>query len=164
MLEINFYSKENNNDLVQAVREYQQVWDTEGENITNVIQKNAGLNFEESKIKAIIHEAMSTSHPLQLRASYPVDIKKATLIHELCHILLSDNNIKIEDAKQISLEVHKLIFLILYDIWLELYGKKFAEDMVEVESKRNEIYEKAWNWALSFSKEDRSKQFFKLIK
>jgi len=162
MLEIRFYPKSNNEELIKATSEYQLFWDKEGKRITDSIQKLTGLNFKEKDIKAIIDEATSKSHPLQLRASYSLEIKKATLIHELCHILLSDNDIKIKDNN--SLEIHKTIYLILYDVWTSLYGKDYADQMVDVESQRNSIYNEAWKWALSFKKEERIHKFRELSK
>ena len=49
----------------------------------------------------------------------------------------------------------------MYDIWESLYGKDFADRMVEVEKKRKGLYdyESAWKWALSMSKEERATRF-----
>jgi hypothetical protein len=48
--------------------------------------------------------------------------------------------------------------LYLYDVWSKLYGKEFADRMVEVEKKRKGIYdyESAWNWALSMTAQERA--------
>jgi hypothetical protein len=47
-----------------------------------------------------------------------------------------------------------------------LYGHSFAGRMVDVEKKRKGIYdyETAWNWALSFSAEDRAAKLKVIIK
>jgi hypothetical protein len=92
---------------------------------------------------------------MKLRASYPPDVKKATLIHELGHRLLA------RIPKTTELDEHRVLFLVLYDIWESLYGKGFADRMVEVEKKRKGLYdyESAWKWALSLSKEERATKF-----
>jgi len=59
-----------------------------------------------------------------------------------------------------------LLFLILYDVWIELYGERFANEQIEVEKKRRGLYdyESAWNWALSLSKEERAARFAEILK
>lgn len=52
--------------------------------------------------------------------------------------------------------------LALYDIWLELKGKDFADEEVKVESSRTEMYQQAWNWALKMTGEERRSLFTKL--
>ena len=81
-----------------------------------------------------------------MRASYLHGEKKATLIHELIHILLVDNNLKISGG---SLEIHKKIFFILYEVWFKLYGKNFVNEMIAIESERSDIYKEAWKYVLN---------------
>lgn len=92
---------------------------------------------------------------MKLRASYPPDVKKATLIHELGHRLLAGI------PKTNEIDEHRILFLVLYDIWEKLYGKDFADRMVEVEKKRRGRYdyESAWKWVLVMSKEERAAKF-----
>ena len=45
-----------------------------------------------------------------------------------------------------------------YDVWADVFGEDFAEAGKERECG-NLIYKKAWQWALSFSKEERTKKF-----
>ncbi|KPV63354.1 MAG: acetyltransferase [Candidatus Bathyarchaeota archaeon BA1] len=164
MLAIKFYPESDKPEFIQAAQEYQDIWNKEGKRIVDVIEKTSGLKFVEKSINALVFEGRSCSYPLLLRESYPKEVKKAMLIHELCHRLLSGNNVKIEakDSTKKSLEVHKAINLILYDIWAELYGRSFADRMVEKESKLAIVYRKAWKWALSFNKEDGAKKFLEL--
>lgn len=62
--------------------------------------------------------------------------------------------------KKIAGELHKVIDLILYDLWTDLLGKEGAENNKEVEiSYGDPIYKEIWEWALSFSKEERAKKF-----
>ena len=82
--------------------------------------------------------------PMHLRASYPLDTKKATLIHELGHRLQSDLFHQNEDD-------HRYLFLWIYDVWVTLYGPAFAEAQVEVEKQRRGVYPAAWEFALSLT-------------
>lgn len=55
------------------------------------------------------------------------------MIHELGHRLL------IHVPKTKELDEHRVLFLVLYDIWESLSGRDFADRMVEVEKKRKAI-------------------------
>jgi hypothetical protein len=124
----------------------------------------SGLKFQETSIKAVIYEGPSNSGyketPMKLRASYPTDVKKAALVHELGHRL----NGQITDRPG-DLDEHRLLFLYLYETWVKLYGKSFADEMVAVEKQRKGLYdyESAWNWALSLSKEERTSKFKDIV-
>lgn len=93
---------------------------------------------------------------------------KATLVHELCHRLLVDNKIKspkFKDKKNYIFEVHKIIDLILFDIWVLLYGEKFAKTNVVAEkSFGHPQYIKAWEVALALNREERKREFEKVWK
>lgn len=151
-VKITFSPKEQKEEFIQATKEYQEIWDQEGVKIVKALAKWSGLDWKEDKINATVYEGISYSHPLTLRASYPNDIKLATLIHELGHRILSSNHIKIED------DSHKILFLFLYEVWADLYGEEFADKMVTVESNRKGIhdYEGMWNEALNKTQEERS--------
>lgn len=154
-------------ELVKAAKKYQKIWDNESRKIVGVMEKISSLKFKEKFINALIYEGISFSHPLRLRASYSTEIKKATLIHELCHRLLVGNKIetpKISKDEDESLEIHKVIYLILYDIWVDLYGERFAKRNVKVEFGRDPKYRKAWDWALSFNKKTRVRKFSQLLR
>jgi hypothetical protein len=147
----------------QATSEYQAIWNSDGQRITEAMERVSGVRFTENDIQAIVYEGVSWSgfgnRPMKLRASYPPDVKKATLIHELGHRLLSG----IPKTKE--LDEHRVLFLVLYDIWESLYGGEFADRMVAVEKKRKGLYdyESAWQWALAMSKEERAAKFKRLL-
>ena len=149
----------------QATAEYQAIWSSEGKRIIEAMESVSGLKFTEKNISVIVYEGVSWSgfgdRPMKLRASYPPDTKKATLVHELGHRLIIP--IRIPKEKE-ELDEHRVLFLFLYDIWEKLYGKEFADKQVEVEKKRKGTYdyESAWKWALSLSKEERAAQFKEL--
>ncbi|HWN12177.1 MAG TPA: hypothetical protein VNO50_23340 [Pyrinomonadaceae bacterium] len=161
-LRVSFSSE--SNTFAPATAEYQAIWNAEGKVIIEAMESVSGLKFKEKDISVVVYEGVSWSgygdRPMKLRASYPLDIKKATLIHEFGHRLISP--IRIPKGKH--LDEHRVLFLILYDIWEKLYGKEFADKAVEVEKKRKGIYdyEAAWKWALSLSQAERASQFKEL--
>ena len=62
-----------------------------------------------------------------------------------------------------DIDEHSVLFLILYDIWVGLYGKKFADEQVEVEKKRRGPYPAAWEFALSMTKKERESKFREIV-
>jgi hypothetical protein len=94
--------------------------------------------------------------PMRMRASYPPDTKKATLIHELGHRLQSGLFKRDE-------EEHGPLFLWLNDVWVELYGREFADAQVEVEKRRRGPYPKAWDDALALSPAERASRWRAIV-
>jgi hypothetical protein len=149
----------------EATKQYQEIWNAEGSKMIGAMEIVSGLRFFETDIPVIVFEGASRSgfgdSPMKLRASYPEEVKKATLIHELGHRLNSQLKNRPKDIDE-----HRILFLYLYDVWTKLYGRSFADRMVEVEKKRKGIYdyETAWNWALSLSEEERAAKFKDVLK
>lgn len=165
-MKINFYPESDKKELEEDTKEYIKIWNDEGIKIIDALETMSELHFKEQIITAIIYNGISRSHPLLLRANYDLDTKKATVIHELGHRLLSRNGARTSGSStaiEKSIESHKLLDLILYDAWDMLYGKEFADRLVLVESSRKpEVYKIAWQWALAFSKKERRDEFKKL--
>src|SRR6266540_1381083 len=69
----------------EAAKEYEAIWARDGAKITAAMEAASGLKFEDRQVKAMVLEVSSSSgykeKPMQLRASYPLDTKRATLIH-----------------------------------------------------------------------------------
>jgi hypothetical protein len=108
-----------------AAREYERLWAAEGERIVRAMEAVSGLTSRDTAVTVIVFEGISTSGyrdvtPMRMRASYPPDTKKATLIHELGHRLQSGFFRRDE-------EEHGPLFLWLYDTWVQLYGREFAD-------------------------------------
>lgn len=169
MIKIVFHPDSDQENYSEIISEYEQIWKDDGRKIINTIEKYNGLNFKEKTINAVVYfgSLPSRSRPLSLRANVPVEIRLGILVHELCHRILAGNKVKIQsnDDENGSFEVHKILNLILYDIWTELYGKKFANKVKAWESNsRSGVYKKAWEWALSFDKTTRASKFKKLAK
>ncbi len=160
MLKLNFKPLYNQKELIKATKEYENIFEKDGQRIIKAFEEIGGKKFKEGEIDVLIYEGVSSSgrenEPMKLRASYPHDVKKATLIHELGHRFLFG----CED-KEKEFDSHQILFLILYDIWTKLYGIKFANEQVKVESGRkgHYDYEKTWLWTLNLSKEERKRVF-----
>jgi len=161
MLQIKFHPDSDKEDVSQAVTEYQLIWNKEGLKFIEAIEKTSDLKFVESFINAIVLEWPSNFRPLCFRASDNLETKKATLIHELCHRLISGNRINIK-GKMDSLESHKDVDLILYDIWIYLFGEEFAKRHVELECQYRPFYKQAWDWTMTMTAEERKVKFKEL--
>lgn len=167
MLQINFYPESDNPVFEKAAQEYQQIWNRDGEKIQTAIEKISGLKFKEHLINALTFGNVSYSVPLQLQSDITLENKKGTIVHELCHRLLVGNNVRFDfgyDHPSWNLEVHKQVDLILYDIWVELYGEEFAKKQIDHEislwiGKDISPYKVAWGWILSKTKEERKAEF-----
>lgn len=98
---------------------------------------------------------------MRLRASYQAEEKKGTLVHELGHRM--NAQLKVRPA---DLDEHRLLFLYLYDLYVDLYGKEFADRQVAFGKTLKGLYdyEGAWNWALAMSREERLGQFTAVVK
>jgi len=163
MISIRFIPIFEDKEFTDAVNEYQQIWEVEGSRIVNALKKLTGLSFMENRIAVVVYEGVSFSgrtpnDVMKLRASYSTDVKKATIVHELSHRLLFSLK------NRPDMDEHQIINLFLYDVWVDLYGENFATEMVEIEKKRDEKYQKAWDWALNLSKEQRADKFTELLK
>ena len=138
-----------------AAEEYRLIWKQEGERIASALHRLTGLHLEAGPIQAIVFEGVSNSGfrdiPMRMRASYPADTKRATLVHELSHRLISHLVPK-------DFEEHPVIFLFVYDAWVALWGQEFADAQVAVESERKGIYDYAGAWknALALGKTGRA--------
>jgi hypothetical protein len=139
-----------------AATEYTNLWAREGERIVQAMESASGLKFEDSDVKAIVFEGSSESgyrdRPMRLRASYPPDTKKATLIHELGHRLEAELFHKDEDD-------HPYLFLWVYDVWVQLYGRAYADEQVAVEKARGRMYPAAWEAALALTAKQRASKW-----
>lgn len=160
------FSAQNKNPAFDAaVNEYRQIWNTEGSRIIEAMERITTLKFRDKRISAEIYEGPSFSGrgraPMRFRASYPPEEKKGTLVHELGHRM----NEQLEKRPD-DLDEHRLLFLYLYDLYVDLYGKEFADREVAFGKTLKGLYdyEGAWNWALEMSREQRLSRFAEVVK
>lgn len=151
--------------FMEAARAYQTLWEAEGDRIIEAMESVSGLKFNERDIQVIVYEGISrsgsASSPMKMRASYAAGTKKATLIHELGHRHIAQLR-----RRPQGLDEHRVLFLVLYEVWERLYGQRFADEQVEVEKRRRGRYdyEAAWEWALSQSQEKRARRFRAVVR
>jgi hypothetical protein len=149
-------------EFAAATEEYRAIWKADGDRIADALHQATDLLLESEPIRAIVFEGVSSSgyheDPMHLRASYPADTKRAILVHELSHRLVSD--IAPGGADQ-----HAVIFLFVYDVWTNLWGRDFADAQVAIESERRGIYdyEAAWRDALALGADGRAKRWSELL-
>ena len=144
-----------NSEFAGASDEYRAIWTAEGEHIVSVLEATSGLTFKPSPIEVIVsnNPPMTTfdGATIRLSARYPRIYKKATLVHELGHSLV------LPLRGTAGLDDHRLLYLFLYDAWIELEGQDFADRMVSIERRipGGYDYDAAWRWALAMTREQR---------
>ena len=119
------------------------------------MERVTGLTFPPGPIDVIVSEGRPMTaydgRTIRLRAGYSPAYKKATLVHELGHRLA------LALPRDGGLDDHRLLYLFLYDVWTDLYGRAFADRMVSIERRiRNGYdYDAAWTWALAMTRGER---------
>jgi hypothetical protein len=140
-------------DYAEATGEYRRLWKAEGDRIVAAMEAATGLTFPPEPVDAIVSEgrpmASFDGRTIRLRASYSPAYKKATLAHEIGHRLAFTL------PSRGGLDDHRLLYLFLYDVWTDLYGREFADRMVAIERRSGPAYEGAWTWALAMTREQR---------
>jgi hypothetical protein len=140
-------------EYAEAAGEYRALWQAEGDRIVAAMEAATGMAFPPSPVDAIVSEgrpmASFDGRTIRLRASYSNAYKKATLAHEIGHRLtfILPRTAGVDD--------HRLLYLFLYDVWTDLYGREFADRMVSIERRIGPAYEAAWTWALAMTREGR---------
>lgn len=150
------------NEFAPAVSEYEEIWKADGARIVAAMEKISGLSFvyeqfADTSITATVIERPSNSgfrdvSGMEMRASYSPDTKRATLIHELGHRLMAGLYRRDE-------EEHGALFLWVYDVWIDLYGQRFADEQVVVERRRGGPYPQAWDQALALTADGRAQRW-----
>jgi len=139
-----------------AARTYRSIWAQDGERIVAALEKRTCLRFPESGVAALIADDVSHSggpeHPMGLRASYDVDIKRATLVHELAHRHLWQLVERLAD-----LDGHRTLYLVLDRVWADVWGEEFAAERIRTESgwRASYDYAAAWAWARALTVDER---------
>ena len=172
---VTFVPHNKNPNFDAATDEYRRLWAAEGGRIILAMEQLSKLKFPHEDVKAEIYEGPSSSgvrfnregapvggsDPMRLRASYQAEEKKGTLTHELGHRM----NAQLKKRPQ-DVDEHRLLFLYLYDLYENLYGKEFADREVAFGKTLKGLYdyETAWNWALAMSREERLSKFGEVLR
>ena len=124
-------------------------------------QTKVTMTFASQNKNPAFDAAVNEYRQIWFRSSYPPEEKKGTLVHELGHRM----NEQLEKRPQ-DLDEHRLLFLYLYDLYVDLYGKEFADREVAFGKTLKGLYdyEGAWNWALAMNREQRLSRFADVVK
>lgn len=164
----------NDPELVAAKTEYQEVWDRDGGRILEILERTTGLSFKEEEIPVHVAKKRSSSGvprriPMVLRSDVDVKRKTGILIHEIGHRLLQNHTLQPTKREEDPIEEisHRILFLFLYDVWVELYGEEFAKYQIEEDRKLTSAveYGRYWDQVLgSFTtKEERLAEFGRIV-
>ena len=147
-------------EFAPSSEDYRRLWESDGARIVAAMEGVTGLRFPASPIDAIVSEGRPMTaydgRTIRLWAGYSPAYKKATLVHELGHRLA------FALPRTAGLDDHRLLYLFLYDVWTDLYGRDFADRMVRIERRIGPAYEAAWTWALAMTREQRQAQLASL--
>lgn len=147
-----------------AAREYRAIWEQDGARIIAALEARTCMHFPETAVAAIVGDAVSDSggpeHPMSLRASYDLDVKRATLVHELAHRHLWQLAQRLDDV-----DGHHTLYLILDRVWADVWGQEFAAARVRGESTWNATYDyaSAWGWAHKLTVDERGVLWNRLL-
>lgn len=142
-------------EYAEAAAEYAAIWQAEGPDIVAALEAHSGLPFPDERLEAIVRRGPPMTsldgRTMRLSASYSPRYKRATLVHEMGHRLLAGL------PRPGGIDDHRLLYLFLYDVWTDLYGRDFADRMVWVERRipGPYDYDAAWTWALGMTREER---------
>ncbi len=154
-------------DFQNSIEEYKSICAIEGDRIIQALENNSGLKFDSLSvwIKVVDGPSRANYDTLEMRYSYPNSTKKATLVHELGHLLTWDL-IPGDVEPGTAPTPHYILFLFLYDTWVDLWGEEFAKEQVEVESLRKGIfnYAELWQYILEKTKQQRKREIKNIIK
>lgn len=147
-----------------AVRAYQAIWEQDGDQIIAALEARTCLRFPETNVSAIVADAVSHSggpeHPMSLRASYAREVRQSTLVHELGHRHLWQLEERLDEV-----DGHMTLYLVLDQVWEDVWGEEFAENRVRDESewRSNYDYAAAWDWARSLIPEERARLWREIL-
>jgi hypothetical protein len=147
-----------------AARAYRAIWEQDGARIIAALEARTCMKFPETAVAAIVGDAVSDSggpeHPMSLRASYDLDVKRATLVHELAHRHLWQLTQRLDDV-----DGHHTLYLILDRVWADVWGPEFATARVRGESTWAATYNyaSAWDWANKLTVDQRGVMWNRLL-
>jgi hypothetical protein len=148
----------------RAASTYRTIWEQDGRRIVAALEARTCLKFPESAVAAVVDDAVSHSggpeHPMGLRASYDLDVKRSTLVHELGHRHLWQLEKRLD-----GIDGHRTLYLVLDLVWADVWGQAFADERVRGESSWEATYDyaAAWQWARALSRDERTRLWNRLL-
>lgn len=167
MLHITFIAEANDQKLMEAEVAYERVWASHGASIITAYEAVTGFDFPVSTLHAVIHHDISQSNPLKFQAHTEDSYRIGDMIHELGHIaIVNGPTVKYipDEADDELTRTHKVLYLILYDVLIQVMGRDFADWEIEREKHFSQPYATAWNWALAKDHQERQSMFRQLVK
>lgn len=134
---------------------YRELWTVEGPRIVAALERTSGFAFPDRPLEIILRDGRPMTGfgctAIRLRGNYTGRHATGTLIHELGHCLAATM------PRGAGIDDHRMLYLFLYDVWTDLYGQDFADDMVRLERRipTGYDYDAAWSWALAMTREER---------
>ncbi len=139
------------------VKNYREAWRQIEERVLKSLQENLKLNFKRNVIDVHIVSGnpRQFSRPLVIKSGYSKVDFIITIIHELIHVLLSDNEHALPHPKDIFPKHHKesqttknhiVVHAVLKIIFLEtLNSKELLDRNIEISTKHStKDYLRAW--------------------
>jgi len=79
--------------------------------------------------------------------------------------LVTEMNVQLRKRPK-DIDDHRLLFLYLYDLYEDLYGKEYADAQVAFGRTLKGLYDydAAWNWVLAMSRQERLSKFTDVVK
>src|SRR5262245_11942351 len=147
-----------------AARAYREIWEQDGVRIVAALEARTCMRFSEAAVSALVGDAVSDSggpeHSMSLRASYDLDVKRATLVHELAHRHLWQLTQRLDDV-----DGHRTLYLILDRVWADVWGQEFSAARVRGEASWHATYDyaAAWDWASKLTVDQRGVLWNRLL-
>ncbi len=163
-------------ECMLAAGRYGRYWEENKEEIIAALYAHTKLRFKQRKITVHVisgstSRAGNSVRPMELSIENVTQDEIAyTLVHELSHRLVIGNGIqpsaKNDHARsRASYNMHRHIFLFLYDVMVDLIGADRASRCVANERALHvALYDKAWSWALDMTYDERQAAFSRLKK
>ena len=134
---------------------YRQQWRADGARIVAALERESGLTFPNRPLEILLRDGRPMTgfgcSMMRLRGNAVGRHATGTFVHELGHCLAATL------PRRADLDDHQLLYLFLYDTWTALYGRSFADEMVQMERQIPLAYDysAAWDWALAMTREER---------
>jgi len=147
-----------------AARAYREIWEQDGARIVAALKARTCMRFAETAVAALVGDNVSDSggpeHPMSLRASYDLDVKRATLVHELGHRHLWQLTQRLD-----TVDGHRTLYLVLERVWADVWGEEFAAARIRGESSWEASYDyaAAWTWARGLTVDERGVLWNRLL-
>jgi len=137
-------------DVLKKVSLFKDAWNKQESQIITFLYNETGLEFKRHIIDCVIVSATTRdmSAPLIIRSRYDEAEFVSIMLHELIHILFSDNLIKVEGYEDESKTTrnHIRLFVLMKKYYIEVLNEPELLDKIMSipDTEINKDYVKAW--------------------